>query len=175
MKKNILITGRPGIGKTTLIRRVVKELADLHPAGFFTGEIRTGGERQGFSLSGFGGTAITLSHVAIESPFRVGKYRVDIPGFEAFLRTMPSPDIAQGLVIIDEIGKMECLSPLFRSLVSGYLDSTAPLVATIAQRGDGFIEKIKIRRDVALYELTPRNRESMPAVIVGAVRAISGE
>ncbi len=175
VKKNILLTGRPGTGKTTFIRKVVKDLADLHPAGFYTGEIRTGGERQGFSLAGLDGTAATLARVGIESPYRVGKYGVDLPGFEAFLRTMPPPETARGLVIIDEIGKMECLSPLFRSLVSGYLDSPRlHLVATIAQKGDGFIGEIKARSDVALYELTLRNRGSLPGVVADAVRAVAG-
>ena len=39
MMKNILLTGRPGCGKTTLIKRVVEELA-LPAGGFYTEEIR---------------------------------------------------------------------------------------------------------------------------------------
>ena len=172
-KKNILITGRPGIGKTTLVRSLAHGLSDLHPAGFYTGEIRNAGKRQGFSLAGLDGRVMTLAHVSIESPFRVGKYRVDIRGFDTFLRTMPSPKNPPRLLIVDEIGKMECISPLFRSFVAGFLYSPVPLVATIAQKGDGFIEAIKIRNDAVLFELTLHNREAMPGVVMESVRAVA--
>src|SRR5512139_3885766 len=88
-KKNILITGLPGSGKTTLLRKVAEELKPLHPAGFFTSEIREANTRKGFELRSLNGKKGLLAHVDILSPHRVGKYKVDVKGFEAFLETIP--------------------------------------------------------------------------------------
>ena len=49
-KKNLLITGLPGVGKTTLIKKVWEELRHLHPVGFYTAEIREEVLRKGFEL-----------------------------------------------------------------------------------------------------------------------------
>jgi nucleoside-triphosphatase len=83
--KNILVTGLPGVGKTTLVRRVGDQLKDLKCAGFYTAEIRKGGVRKGFELIDFAGRRRVLAHVRFKSPFRVGKYSVDVKHFEDFL------------------------------------------------------------------------------------------
>ena len=172
VKKNILITGLPGIGKTTLIRRLSEGLKNNHPAGFYTAEIREKGVRKGFELTSLDGRMGLLSHVDIESPFRVGKYKVDIRGFEEFLKSIPFLDDKTGLVIIDEIGKMECLSDSFRRLIKKLLDSEKPVIATIALKGGGITEAIKERDDVELFEITHENRDSISSEILDKVRAI---
>ena len=43
-RPHILITGLPGVGKTTLIRELAKRLAEYHPAGFYTEGIGTSRE-----------------------------------------------------------------------------------------------------------------------------------
>ncbi len=173
-KKNVLITGKPGSGKTTLVRRILPELAELDPQGFYTEEIRERGDRKGFLLVGLDGRTTTLAHVTIRSPFRVGKYHVDIAGFEAFLRSLPGPEARNRLIVIDEIGKMECQSSIFRPLVAGYLDSRAAVLATIALKGDRFIEEVKTRQDCTLLEINPSNRDFMPRTVVDLVRGIVG-
>jgi nucleoside-triphosphatase len=93
-----------------------------------------------------------MSHVDIQSPFHVGRYGVDIEGFERFFVSLPF--MAASHVVIDEIGKMECLSEQFRRLVTAILDRDVTCIATIALRGTGFIESIKQRPDVTLSQLT---------------------
>ena len=78
---NILLTGRPGIGKTTLIKKLIDSVS-LSKGGFYTEEIRKGRERIGFSLITLEGKKSTLSSIKIKSPYRVGKYRVDVDSFE---------------------------------------------------------------------------------------------
>jgi nucleoside-triphosphatase len=171
VKKNILITGLPGIGKTTLIRRLSDGLKDNHPAGFYTGEIREKGVRQGFELTSIDGRKGLLSSVDLKSPFKVGKYKVDIRGFEEFLKSIPFLEDKTGLVIIDEIGKMECLSDSFRRLIKKLLDSQKPVIATIALKGGGITEEIKQRDDVELFEITHENRDSLSSEILDYVKA----
>ncbi len=164
-----LITGMPGIGKTTVIREIVRTLQPFHPVGFTTEEIRDGGARTGFTLVSLDGRTGLLSHVDIHGSFRVGKYGVDVEGFERFLGSLPFLDQATKYVVIDEIGKMECLSKEFQRLVTAILDSQRICIATIARRGTGFIERVKRRPDISLFELDPGNRESLAAALLPVI------
>ena len=168
--KNILITGQPGSGKTTLVQKIASSLQDLCPAGFYTAEIRASGVRQGFELVSFFGERRILSHTTIGGPHRVGKYGVDIPGFEEFCARLPLFVPPHLLIIIDEIGKMECMSAHFRQIVERALVSDTIFLATIALRGDGFIESVKRRSDIELVLVSPGNRHALPGLIVQKIR-----
>jgi nucleoside-triphosphatase len=165
-RKNILITGMPGVGKTTLIRNLITSLRGLHITGFFTLEIREKGARKGFELIGLDGTKRLLSHVSFKSRFRVSKYGVDVAGFERFLDSQRFLMQDSDLFLIDEIGKMECFSEKFLRLVTAILDSEIPVVATIASKGGGFIATVKARSDVVLMELTQTNRDALLAEVL---------
>ena len=156
--KNILITGLPGVGKTTLVKKFVEELKQFHPVGFYTEEIREEGTRKGFELISLDGRKGLLSHTDIQGPHRVGKYRVDVKGFEAFLGSVPLLTPSTRLVVIDEIGKMECLSERFKECLRECLNSEKWVLATIALKGGGFIEEVKRRHDIKLFEITRKNR-----------------
>lgn len=158
-KPNILITGPPGSGKTTVFRRLVDKLRHLNPVGFFTAEIRKGGGRQGFSLSSLDGRIGVLAHMDFRTGYRVGKYGVDVAGFEAFIDPLPVLAPETGLVMIDEIGKMECLSDIFTKIISDILNSEKPLIATITQKGGGLIADLKERSDAQLFHLTRENQD----------------
>jgi len=170
LKKNLLITGLPGVGKTTLIRELARELRDHNPVGFFTAEIREGGVRKGFELISLDKRRRVLAHVDIRSRHCVGRYKVDMEGFEDFLTLIPFEDPRRKLVIIDEIGKMECFSAHFRKVLVELLDSERWVIATVALKGGGIIEEIKRRQDIRLFEINLGNRESLVAEIVKDVR-----
>jgi nucleoside-triphosphatase len=168
-KKNILITGNPGVGKTTLVKKLLAQLEQLSAAGFYTEEIRESGIRKGFELVDLRGQRSVLSHVRIKGPCRVGKYGVDVVGFDAFLETVDFLDSQTDLIVIDEIGKMECYSDKFTSLMQKILESPTLVIATIARKGGGFIAEIKERKDVKLFELTMTNRDRLDHEILSAM------
>ena len=161
----LLLTGKPGAGKTTAIRKLAALLPGRALGGFFTGEVRRDGVRQGFRVEAFGGRAGRLAEAGLRSPHRVGRYGVDLEDFEAV--ALPALELEPSgrgfdLFLVDEIGKMECFSPRFVAATRALLDSGRPVVATVALRGEGFIAEVKRRPGAELWELTPGNRDAMP-------------
>jgi len=170
---NLLITGVPGVGKTTFIIRLSEALKELHPTGFITQEIRESGTRVGFEIIGFDGSRRLLSHVDIRSRYRVGKYGVDIEGFEEYLASLDLEGTGKYPVIVDEIGKMECYSPLFRDMITRLLESDRLFIATIAKKGTPFIESVKKRQDIILFEITRENRDLLREPVLEMIRSSS--
>lgn len=166
----LLLTGRPGVGKTTLIRRLVGSLGDLHAEGFYTDEVREGGVRVGFRATTLDGRALVMSHVDIGGPARVGKYGVDLAVVDALAESMlrHTPDVA--LVVVDEIGRMECLSRRFVAAVRGIVEGTRPLVATIGMRGVPLLDELRGRPAVTVWEVTLANRDRLVPKAVAWVR-----
>ena len=157
--KNILITGQPGAGKTALIRRLFLIFKEFNPAGFFTAEIMENGERAGFMIENLNGDSRVIAHINMKSKYSVGKFKIDIKGFEDFLQDMMLKEKKTGLYLMDGIGKMECESKKFSKLIVDLLDADKPLVATIPEKGTGLISEIKKRDDVKIVELTQGNLE----------------
>ena len=158
------------MGKTTLIRKIADDLKDLQPAGFYTEEIREGGVRLGFCAISLDGRKQILSHVKIPSPPRVGRYGVDVCGFEQFLTRLQLLESQADIIVIDEIGKMECLTSNFINLMTALLDSPKRIVATIARTGSGFIQRVKDRTDCEIFEVKPINRDRLLSDIAARLR-----
>jgi len=110
--KALLLTGRPGIGKTTVIRRVAEALRAERIAGFFTEELRSRGERVGFRIVTLDGRRQPMAGVDLRSPHRVGRYGVDVAAIDALAEATLAPEAAE-VFLVDEIGKMECASRTF--------------------------------------------------------------
>lgn len=170
-ERHLLITGRPGVGKTTIIRSLAERLAVYRPAGFYTQEIRERGVRQGFQIVTLNGRTRLLAHVEHRGSYRVGRYGVDLEGFEALLRELDLPRASSQMILIDEIGKMECLSHRFCEDVRAVLRSSKILIATIALRGSGFIAEVKHRPDCLRRNVTVHNRDHLLGELVSWVQA----
>lgn len=163
--KNILLTGPPGCGKSTLIEKLIRRI-DRPLTGFFTGEIRERGRRVGFGLRTLDGREGILAHVNMKSRTKVGKYGVNLEDLERIAVPAMIPSRPGEIVVIDEIGKMECFSRLFRETLVKALDSPNRVIASIALKGTPFIEEIKKRPDVRLVRITPENRNDLVQVLV---------
>lgn len=160
--KNLLLTGPPRSGKSTVIMEVVKILK-YDCGGFYTGEIKEGGRRMGFAINTLDGSEGILSHVDIKGPPRVGRYGVNLADLERI--AVPSMmEAARNcrLIVIDEIGKMELFSPKFREALVHCLDCAVPVLGTIREGPHPFTDGIKRRPDVLLIRVTIENREALP-------------
>ncbi|MHC4801596.1 MAG: nucleoside-triphosphatase [Planctomycetota bacterium] len=163
---NVLLTGKPGCGKTTLVRRVLEHLGGRRLAGFYTGEIRRGGRRLGFAAIGLNGGSTVLAHVDHDSVNRVGRYGVDLRGFDPLVaRELGRRAGDVDLFVIDEIGRMECCSALFVQWTRAVLDGAVPVLATIAVTGGGFMAEVRSRPDVELVTVSAANRAGLAATL----------
>jgi len=119
------------------------------------------GRRVGFSITTLDQKKGVLAHERIKSRWRVGKYGVNLSDIDRIAVPSMMPATSDELVVIDEIGKMECFSKLFKKTLEGVLDSNRSVIGSIAMKGDRFIQKIKERSDVLLVTVTPRNRDEL--------------
>ena len=163
---NLMLTGVPGIGKTTVIEAVADLLKD-RAGGMVTKEIREAGRRTGFSVESLDGRRRTLASRHVKGGPKVGPYTVmvenlDEVGVRAIELALQSKDI----VIVDEIGKMELISAPFRDIIIRALDSSVDLVATLGVARNPFLDGIRRRQDIELLEVTMANREHLAREIV---------
>ncbi len=176
----IAVTGRPGIGKTTLCMRVYETLKTVKSvSGFVTREVREGGKRVGFKLVNLeDGSEAWLARAegvgcgdragggggvrggGVRGWARVGKYIVDVEALEGFL---PTINLNSELIIIDEVGPMELKSRRFVEFVENVMKKDSVLV-TIHYRSKHWLVE-KIRREFKLYVLDENNRDLLASKI----------
>lgn len=161
MKQVYLLTGRPGMGKTSLIKEIVSGVGG-RAGGFYTEEIREQGVRQGFRLVTLDGQDAILSHTNIGGPYRVGKYGVDIESLERVGVTALRKAAEQcDLVVVDEIGKMELLSASFKQTVWEIVRSGKKVLGTIMLSTDPWTDDIKRQPQVSLVTVTRTNHREV--------------
>ena len=155
----ILITGRPGVGKTTLIMNVVNEFDKDNLCGFYTRELREGRVRVGFGIITLDGREGILARKGVKNVPMVGSYSVFVDDIERLM----IPEIERALrdrkvLIIDEIGSMELKSAKFRKILNNVFNSDINLIATIKLKRDNFVENLMSKEDIKTYVLTEENR-----------------
>ncbi|MBI5663690.1 MAG: AAA family ATPase [Nitrospirae bacterium] len=170
IKKNIFLTGAPSSGKTTVIKKVISALT-VPSNGFYTEEERVAGKRAGFLMNTLDGRKGHLAHQDIKSVFHIRRYGVSIENIE----TIAVPSIVpvnRNIIILDEIGKMECFFEVFKQAATRALDSPNIVVGTITLGGDDFILGIKQRGDMEILEVTMENRDLLPDLILNKISGL---
>jgi nucleoside-triphosphatase len=159
-----LLEGRPGIGKTTVTRRLIALLRDagVPLGGFVTDEIRGRGRREGFMVEALSGDRGVLAHVELPGPPRVGRYGVDLQAFERIALPALAAPQPGGVVVVDELGKMELASAAFRDVVAVLWDQDVAVVATVQLHHHPFTDTLKRRPDVQVLRVTEHSRDVLP-------------
>lgn len=161
MGRTLLLSGRPGVGKTTLIRAVVAQLGD-RADGFYTEEILGPGGRKGFRLVTLEGRRYVIAHMDVRSRSKVGRYgvRVDVID-QVGAGAIRSAVDTHPIVIIDEIGKMELYSSQFQSAVLKAIGSPKIVIATTMQDEHPWVAALKVLPQVTVWEVTKVNRRAL--------------
>jgi nucleoside-triphosphatase THEP1 len=167
MGKTILLTGRPRVGKTTIIKEVVKRLPG-RAGGFYTEEIKEHGHRQGFRIVTLDGQEEgILAHVNVKSRYRVSKYGVDLVSLERVgVTAVQHAIVVSDYVVIDEIGKMELFSAAFKEAVLAAVESDKLVLGTIMLRPHPWADAVKAHPQVTLIKITEANRDTAVQLIL---------
>ncbi len=164
MKKNLVLTGEPGVGKSTLLSKVIEKI-ETFPAragichSILTREIRNGETRVGFKMY-----ENIIAHVDSKSDVRVSRYGVNIEAINDIVSTdelLRGKDVAH-ILCLDEIGEMQLKSEPFKKLAKKYLDSKNVCIATLSDvYHSRFTDAIRKRDDVEIIRVTKENREEL--------------
>jgi nucleoside-triphosphatase len=159
MKQVYLLTGRPGTGKTSLIKQAIAGMRGK-AGGFYTEEIRSRGVREGFRLVTLDGQGAILAHVGIHSPYRVSKYGVDVDSLDRVgVSALNQAAKECNLIVVDEIGKMELFSANFREAIWQIINSGKRVLGTIMFQANPWVDAIKRQPQVNLVEVTRANHQ----------------
>jgi nucleoside-triphosphatase len=169
-----LLEGRPGIGKTTVTRRLIALLRDagVPLSGFVTDEIRVRGRREGFMVEALSGDRGVLAHVELPGPPRVGRCGVDLQAFERVALPALAAPQPGWVVVVDELGKMELASAAFRDAVSVLWDRDVAVVATVQLHHHRFTDALKRRPDVQVLRVTEHSRDALPERLAARLQMI---
>lgn len=172
IKGRVALTGRPGVGKTTLIERVLEEAAQIATGGMLTKEIRICGRRVGFAVVDVAtGADGVLSHIHHRVGPRVGRYTVDTESLErvgiaAILAAIKTKE----LIVIDEIAPMELCSPAFAPAVEAALESDRALLISTHAHADHPLAH-RVRQEFTLFRVKLSNRDSLVSEVTDALLA----
>jgi len=175
LKRLIFITGRPGIGKTTVLLRAVDVLKTrgYRVGGMISHEVREGGVRVGFEIVDFEtGRKGWLAHVNQPTGPQVSKYRVNLHDLNAIgTNSIFTATANADVIVVDEIGPMELFSSAFKEAVAQVIGSEKPVLGTVHYRArDPLITAIRAREDAEVLEVTYENRRSLHNLIIMKLR-----
>ncbi len=172
MEKRVLIlTGSPGVGKTTVLAKAVSDLRGrgVNVGGMFSREVREGEVRMGFEIVDVASAKVgCLASVKQKDGPQVGKYRVNLAdlesvGAQAINAAIKNSDV----VAIDEIGPMELVSPEFKEAAKRALNSGKHVLAVVHQKAqDKLVTDAKGRQDAEIFIVTTENREKLSDELV---------
>jgi nucleoside-triphosphatase len=172
----LVITGNPGVGKTTLL---TKAAASLKTAGYSVGgmvsrEVREGGMRVGFEVLDLATSQRGwLASVRQGAGPQVGKYRVNLPDLEAIGAKAIIDAVANAdVVAIDEIGPMEFFSQQFKTATQKAFDSGKLVLAVVHWKAqDPLVKAVKNRSDAETFLVTTENRGALTQTVTAKALA----
>ncbi len=171
MKRLLFVTGRPSIGKTTVL---LNSIEGLRARGYSVGgmtsrEIREGGARIGFQITDLKtGDRGWLAHINQPTGPQVSKYRVNLSDLEAIgVKAIHTALREADIVVVDEVGPMELFSQAFKQVIKDAVDSRKLILGVIHHSArNSTIELIRKRDDAQILEVTFENRSRLHNILI---------
>ena len=176
-KRILLLTGNPGIGKTTMLLKVVEALKTkgYSVGGMISREVRSRGARVGFEILDLSDERRGwLAHVNQKTGPQIGKYRVNLEdlnsvGADAILKAVKECEV----VTIDEVGPMELFSEKFREAVKKAVESDKLIVGVVHWKArDRLVENLKEREDAEVIAVTYENRDRLHQTLIEKIAEV---
>jgi nucleoside-triphosphatase len=179
VKRIWLLTGEPGSGKTTALMKVVNAVKarGYTIGGVVAVEKRVRGVRVGFEVVDLlSGSRDTLASIDLKTGPRVGKYRVNLKALsDLAVKALIEAKQHCDLIVCDEIGPMEMVSPEFRRAVKEVLQSGKPMIGVIHKRmRDSMADELRASAEVEIVEIDPYRSEEAVSKILEAVLNLLG-
>jgi nucleoside-triphosphatase len=170
-KRLLLLTGSPGVGKTTVLLRVVEALKarGFSLGGMVSQEVRGCGGRVGFEILNLEtGERGWLAHINHSGGPRVGRYGVNLEDLEGIgVKAVVDAVEMLDVVVVDEVGPMELFSEEFRKAVKRAVESGKLVVGVVHWKAkDRLIDEIKTRPEAELYVVTLENRDNLAEDVI---------
>lgn len=167
----IVLTGHPGIGKTTVVKEVVRHLKD-RVVGFWTEEVRdrVSKQRTGFKVVSTDGKSVIFASKFFTSKYLVGSYGVNVERFESVALPILEKAIKDKdkIVVVDEVGKMELFSEKFSKMFEViFSDPKRSALITIPIRDvHPIVRWVRKNPQAVLLEVTRENRDALVSEII---------
>jgi len=160
-----LLTGPPGVGKSTAISKVVLKMksAGVIVGGCTTAEQRSGGARVGFEIRDLtSGRSGQLASVSSKFGPRVGRYRVNLTDLaKVGAAGLDAAASSSEMIVVDEVGPMELVSPEFRRAIRKCIESSKPILAVVHERLDDDLLNELRSKATATFGMTVENRDDL--------------
>ncbi|MGG0188470.1 NTPase [Bacillus rhizoplanae] len=160
MGNHFFLTGKPRVGKTTVLKKIINEIGIENFGGFYTEEIVENSNRTGFKIISLDGEESVIADINSNSDIRVGRYGVNVSEFES-IAIQSIQNNARKIIVIDEIGPMQIASPKFLSTINQFMKSSQTVLGTIYYASHPKIDKFKSNSGMKIYNLTQKNHNEI--------------
>jgi len=160
MVNKVFITGINGIGKTTLVKRLYRDLSMLVVKGYYKESIVENDIIKGYRLITFDLEEQIIAHVHFVGPDRWSGFGINVSGFEKLV--MPQIEYQKAdLYMFDEIGFLECYSETFCQKFKDLINGPVPVIATFSNIRPVAFRELKKNKNVKLLHMTKENRKTL--------------
>jgi nucleoside-triphosphatase len=171
----IILTGAPGVGKTTIVRDVAQKLKEggVRVGGVVSREIRTNNVRTGFEFIDLATSdSDILASITGNGP-RVGKYYVNLSGCRFAAERLINALVTSEVIICDEIGPMELKSKELVDVVKNLLniDNKVIVIVVMHQKLEHPLADEFRKKSSSLISINLRNREGLIKTLLDRLSA----
>jgi nucleoside-triphosphatase len=169
----IVLTGAPGVGKTTAVIRVARALKErgVKVGGIVSRELRTNNMRMGFEFIDLtSNDRRVLASITGNGP-KVGKYFVNIAGCRFAAERLTNAVRNSDVIICDEIGPMELKSTEFIDSVKNLLEVDKKVIVVVHQKLQHPLTYEFQNKSSLLINLDLKNREKVNEILLDTLIA----